>query len=198
MREIQHGGPPPQENKEENRIKEWGKIKRWVESTTDVNGLEIEKGIKDLVIGLNAHEITTTGSCEGHPDQDFVGSWVDIGDNPPDEIIKKMEALDLEKNKMTPDEVIDKIPEIKQFQEKNLVMTGKVKKLLEDFYHNKEQGEKYKIELEQPTMHGNTRLFYGDESENLSPSEREKALNQGRQEMQEFAHYLRSKFLLDK
>jgi hypothetical protein len=58
--------------------KRYNKLKIKVDLVTDGLGLPIDKGIKELVIMLNYHNIGTTQSCWGHKNWGLPYPWVDI------------------------------------------------------------------------------------------------------------------------
>ncbi|HAV11689.1 MAG TPA: hypothetical protein DCX32_04090 [Candidatus Moranbacteria bacterium] len=65
---------------------EWDKIANEIEGTVDAEGQGIDEGIKDIVIALNAFEINTGQSCEGHADSGFSAPWVRVeAPNEPEE-----------------------------------------------------------------------------------------------------------------
>jgi hypothetical protein len=45
---------------------DWAELERRADGVTDLAGTPIDRGIRDVVIGLWAHGITTYFSCEGH------------------------------------------------------------------------------------------------------------------------------------
>jgi len=53
-------------------------IRKKVDKIVDKQGLPIDSNIKELVIGLMAHGINTTGSCEGHKNWGQPYPWVDV------------------------------------------------------------------------------------------------------------------------
>ena len=78
--------------KQESAAKELkiAEIQKQVEVIEDRLGKPIDGGIKESIIYLNAHELRTIQSCEGHPDE-FIETregistpWVDIGPNFPE------------------------------------------------------------------------------------------------------------------
>ncbi len=63
--------------------KHWQEISAFVDEITDGLGKPVDEGIKQTVIALNAHEINTSQSCEGHFDANsnhhgYFVPWVDI------------------------------------------------------------------------------------------------------------------------
>src|SRR5687768_9377587 len=56
----------------------WAAAAHYVDGVRDGLGKPVDIGIKRLVIGLNAHGFSTTGSCEGHLDWGIAAPWVDL------------------------------------------------------------------------------------------------------------------------
>lgn len=62
-----------------SRQQQWDETATRVDKAVDGLGLEIDKGIKDAVVGLNVHGINTFQSCEGHLDgRDSMSPYIDI------------------------------------------------------------------------------------------------------------------------
>lgn len=57
---------------------EWQAVFEHVAMQTDANGMRIDIGIMGLVLGLNASDIRTTSSCEGHLGHGWPYPWVNI------------------------------------------------------------------------------------------------------------------------
>jgi hypothetical protein len=57
----------------------WQDLERTYARTIDGLGKHIDPGIMDVVVALNANDIHTTASCEGHLDWGTPYPWVDIG-----------------------------------------------------------------------------------------------------------------------
>ncbi len=57
----------------------WEDLQQRFKRVVDRIGTHIDKGIMDTVIALNASEIHTTASCEGHLDHGAAYPWIDIG-----------------------------------------------------------------------------------------------------------------------
>lgn len=65
----------------EEKYAAYDAIKKQVEQETDALGAEIDPGIKDTVVALNANGIKTEQSCEGHDginEQGMGAPWVEI------------------------------------------------------------------------------------------------------------------------
>ncbi len=61
-----------------SKKEQWQKIVEEIERTADGLGYSIEKGIFDVVVGLNATGFLTRQSCEGHVDWGRISPWIDI------------------------------------------------------------------------------------------------------------------------
>lgn len=80
-------------------------------------GYPIDEGIKKTVVGLWAHGICTTGSCEGHADHGEPFPWVDIELEEPKEWQSDSKAM-------------------KEWKKANLAQAAKVQELLNTFNKN--------------------------------------------------------------
>jgi hypothetical protein len=58
--------------------KQWDEIAARVNRTEYGLGRHVDKGVCEAVIALNALDINTTGSCEGHGHRGCSGPWIDI------------------------------------------------------------------------------------------------------------------------
>ena len=67
--------PEPTENPKQRR---WDAIHAQMTETVDGLGKEIDEGILNTVIALNALGFSTTQSCEGHLDWGIAAPWIDI------------------------------------------------------------------------------------------------------------------------
>lgn len=74
-------------SEKERKEKKWNQFEERFKTETDRLGYGIEKGIMDTVVGLNAVDINTYQSCEGHVDRGRITPWVDV--SAPDEPKKK-------------------------------------------------------------------------------------------------------------
>lgn len=59
--------------------KEWNSISQQVDRIIDSLHEPIDAGIKEVVVGLKAHNVGTMGSCEGHLDRGLPYPWIDVG-----------------------------------------------------------------------------------------------------------------------
>lgn len=228
-----------EENGEKKTMKE-KKLEGWlkkVEETGDRLGLNIDEKIKETVAFLNANEIRTSGSCQGHHDWGVSAPWVEIeADNKPEETyatekeiykeIARKRNLTVEqvKNPQTNEEnqawrkvwiEIDKIKNIKETEEykkwgeENLRLYNKVKRLLDEFYKDREVESDSKIIVSSKTARHGFRIHNGGDDykpvikDGKKPDNKEQEflaekLEKYQKEMQEFANFLKGKYLLNK
>jgi len=70
----------------ESRQNQWAIVINTIENTADKEGYRIDEGIKDAVIALNALQINTGQSCEGHVERGISAPWIRIeAPNEPEE-----------------------------------------------------------------------------------------------------------------
>jgi hypothetical protein len=62
----------------EQRQKKWQRLRAEADRIVDGLGRRIDEGIKPLVVALKANGFGTTGSCEGHPEDEYAYPWVDV------------------------------------------------------------------------------------------------------------------------
>jgi hypothetical protein len=58
--------------------RQWDSVRSEIENTADALGYEVDEGIKEPVIALNAFGINTHQSCEGHLDHGISAPWISI------------------------------------------------------------------------------------------------------------------------
>lgn len=58
----------------------WQGVANTIARTTDSIGAPVDPGIRETVIALNALDIPTLASCEGHLDHGAAAPWIDVGD----------------------------------------------------------------------------------------------------------------------
>ncbi len=64
--------------KKSEKEQQWQEFEEKFKKETDGLGYEIEPGIFDAVVALNALGINTRQSCEGHVDRGRIAPWVDV------------------------------------------------------------------------------------------------------------------------
>ena len=172
----------------ENQNK-WDKIENEIENTADSLGFKIDEGIKDPVVALNAFEINTAQSCEGHLDSGKSAPWIRIeAPNEPEErFIDQNETFEkvAQKYSMSPKEAkrmfnLDayweamnecaKNGETKDYQkwrEESGKLLYTTKEILDDFYRNRHVPNDIKIKVNAENIEdmaeGSFEIFNGGE-----------------------------------
>src|SRR3989344_8422787 len=72
----------------------WEQVSKRIEKTTDRLELKIDPGIIETVVALNALEINTSQSCEGHMDA-LGGPWIDIAPVQTDDLREIKRQIDI-------------------------------------------------------------------------------------------------------
>jgi len=199
---------------------------RWeVESWVDANGMGIDRNIKETVIMLNALDLPTSQSCEGHIDSGIPVPWVRIeapdepeerfiGQNAAFEKVAKKYNITLEEAKrakigaayweaMKECSKNDETEEYKKWLVENKILMDKTKKLLGEFYKNREVDPKVKLKIYE--LQGSFEVHNGgadykpiiEAEKKLSEQEkkaRAEKLEKYRAEMQEFTKFLKDKY----
>lgn len=173
----------------------WEDLEREYARTVDGLGKRIDKGIMDTVIALNANDIHTTASCEGHLDWGCPYPWVDIGSGDPklDEIEQQIAELLYEGKR---DEVGRLYLEVKHFHYQEEL---KLIPILESFYqHYPLHYDRHLIFIHD--IRGGCRIQSqgADTQEMRSQPERAQKLKEYQSEMQAFTDFLRRQFFGDK
>jgi len=158
-------------------------IRQNVESWTDIKEYGIDQGIKETVVILNALDIPTSQSCEGHFQEGTPNPWIMI------------KAVNEPKN-------IETI-EYQQWDKENEKLHKKVLSLLEEFYQSKEADEDIRLKIDK-IWKGGFRLYNGPDEEiaeeefnKLSDNKKSKLLLQiekRQDEIQAFTEFLKKKY----
>jgi len=168
----------------EARIKD---IEKQVDEIRDALGKPIDLGIKKAVIALNLWEFSTSQSCEGHSGEspkeegESKTPWIDI---------EALEPKDWKENK----EVQEK------WREENLKKQVKMINFLDEFYKNREVPFDVKLQLDPRGIYGGF-LLQSQGAETISvllKEEQERRRELYRKEMNNFADFLKDKFLKNK
>ncbi len=161
-----------------------------VDKMEDKLGEKIDPGIRDTLIAVKAHEIPTSGSCEGHDNRAEALPWIQIENPEPDGWKED-----------------DRLKEL--WQKWNTRDANKIKKLLVEWYDKrKEEGEsinkKTRLFTSPIGRYGAVRLEpmaqyeisgRGKITEQDKKSREEKDLEPYKAEMKNFGEFLRQKFL---
>lgn len=207
----------------EIKQKRWEDKRREIDLRADVQGLEIDKGIKESVVAFNMTGFPTSASCEGHIDGGNAAPWIEVsasdepeerfaGENEifqkvaekygiPFEDVKNMRNADAYweaqkiacKNKET--------PEYKKWEAENKDLQKKATQLLQEFYQEREVSPGCRLQIEE-FAGGLFRVHNGGEDYDLdltklSDQDREelgKRLKQYQKEMEEFTAFLKEKY----
>lgn len=199
----------------------WQGVSDLVDNCRDKLGYPIESGIKPVVIGLNAHGINTTMSCEGHTDRGRIYPWVDVGFSDPSELfvgefrLKQplverfgvdIEELDeaaknnpeLAKELRRIDEELNEAaltPECEEARRKKREHIVKTQALLDEFYNARKVSEEIKLHMDQRSLHSgpNDNKEFRDKRQ-LFVSLMARRLPEYQTEMTTFAEFLKQKF----
>lgn len=210
------------------REKKLEEIRNEIEQVTDTTGRGIDQGIKETVVAFNVNEISTSQSCEGHTEVEGGHRplpWVEVAasDEPDERFVGEAEAfvktanensVSLEElKKGHPEEVYWKLrqevcqnpltPEYQAWEKKNIALHGKVTKLLDEFYKDRNteagirlqvdeiNGDSFEISSEPEALN----KFLNNE---LTDEEKNSLLNKlpkRQEEMKTFTEFLKKRFL---
>jgi uncharacterized FlaG/YvyC family protein len=184
------GGINSQEKSEKQQ--RWDEIARRIERTVDSLGMHIDEGIKDNIIALNALDIHTTASCEGHAERTSAHApWVDVESNETETLTN--EAQELIKDK---DRNREKIKEITQeIEHMNLEERKKLFGHLDAFYQGRTTHFVRRLVVQNMGW-GRSRLqSQGADLQKVEPEEiMMQRLVEYQEEMAAFATFLRENF----
>lgn len=172
---------PSAENEKIEKETRFKDIEKEVDEIIDAKGKHIEPGIKDVIVGLKAWEFPTNQSCEGHikgeKGQELY-PWVEIYAPEP-------EGWEEDEEKK------------KEWTIENQKQQKKMIKMLDEFYQIKEIVPDAKLSFEPIGIYGGFRIrSTGAEAmKSLSPKEQKRKQELYRKEMNDFAKFLRDKYL---
>jgi len=174
-------------------MQRWDELAEKFSRITDKTGRPIDTGILETVVALNALDITTSMSCEGHLDHGLPYPWIDVGissyargyDTPEiQQLILRLRELRREQDK--------DIKMQQLWQEENKLRLQQRYRLfgcLAEFYKKREVPFDRIITF---VSSGRIRSQGGDFLELLSPDEREQKLHEYQDEMRQFTAFLKS------
>lgn len=166
----------------EARQEVWDKLTLEVEQIADGLNHPVDKGIKDTIIAFKAYEIPTSGSCEGHTEENhgLPYPWVDI---------EVDEPKDWEE-----DEAKQKL-----WRNKNLLEQQKVINLLQEFYQDRNSPMEARLVFENFGIYGRFRIrSMGADVMDLLTEEELKAKSLlFQEEMKDFTEFLKNKFFTE-
>lgn len=188
----------------------WESTMREAGIIIDGIGKSIDPNIKETVVGLMVNEYKTTGSCEGHLDRGLPHPWIDLEMSLTD--IEKTELEEL-RNRLVDAQDVKKEADSSdialwdKFEEKKKLLKDSVSSLLKDFYtHHKPK--KDDVELFPLKFGGGFRIQpkggrglgkkkwveFDTYQKSLTQVQIEDNLKAYREEMQDFAQFLKDKF----
>ncbi len=165
----------------------WNALIEKARGTGDRLGMGIDEGILLVVVGLWAHGIQTTGSCEGHADHGETYPWIRIGIFPPVEW-GEMKLWWNDKDKQ------------KYLSRKNKPILFKLFGLLKDFYADKKVPYEDQLIIAGVNGYsGESRLqsLEADWTFLFSKAEYRKRAAVHKKEMRRFGDFLRERFMKD-
>jgi hypothetical protein len=168
----------------------WEEVREEIKNAADAEGHRIDEGIKEPIIALNALEINTVQSCEGHdgftesgksapwirisapnqPEEKFIGQndafeKVAKKYNMSVETVKKMDNADAYWEAMHDCSKNGETSEFKKWAEESERLLYTVKEVLNDFYESRRVPEnvKIKVDAENPDdmPEGSFQIFNG-------------------------------------
>lgn len=177
---METGTPDEQDLAKEQKLEE---IRNKFKRTTDSLELEIDPGIFETVVILNALDFPTSQSCEGHLEEREGGHplkapWVEIYFEP-----KEKNWLEDEKLKA-------------EVTQKNLQYQKRMIEYLDEFYQDYHPHFDSLINIERVGIYGGFRIqSNGTHLVEVLPSEEQKEkLKTYRQEMDRFTQFLKEKY----
>lgn len=174
-----------------DKMQEWQGLERKYTRTVDRLGKRIDPGIMRTVVALNANNIHTTASCEGHLNWGAPYPWVDIGSGDPQiaELDQQIAELLSEGKKNETKRLYHEINRLHYQEELKLVS------VLESFYqHHLLHYDRHLIFIHD--IRGGCRIQSqgADTQGTRSLNERATKLKEYQEEMQCFAEFLKQEF----
>ena len=191
-----------------NKKKTWENLENKFRMMGDRLGRPLDGGIFETVVALNALQIATTSSCEGHLDHGLAAPWVDIHTVKDDAFYKLVEDAKALQNK-----AIDLIKTgqntkggqlmkknqllLLKLKKPNLILADRLSRLLEEFYLMREVPYSRRLII--------TSLGYGvrlkSQGEILQELKNKKVkdekLKEYQLEMLDFTTFLKEKFFIE-
>lgn len=159
--------------------KQWNVLEQKADDTVDALGHPIDPKIKLLLVGLWAHAIPTSASCEGHLSGERPYPWVRV-ETPPPRAWGEWEAWKDDERKR------------KIIYRKNIRAGAEVLKFLKDFYRTRTSPQENQLVLsDKNALWGHGELLPKDAD--LLPL-KQKSLDRSQAEIQAFAEFLKKKF----
>jgi len=183
-------------DKDEKKVSEknvlqgrWDQARNEIKHIADAEGHGIDDGIKDAVIALNAFNINTGQSCEGHFDSGMSAPWIRIealnepeerfvGQNEafekvakkcniPVEEVKRMFNMDAYWEAFHECEKNGEMEDYQKWREESGKFLYIIKEILDDFYKNRQVADNVRIKADTENMddmvEGSFEIFNGGE-----------------------------------
>jgi len=170
-----------------NAHDKWDKVAGEIDNAADKEGYRIDEGIKEAVIALNAFEINTGQSCEGHIDNGRSAPWIRIeAPNEPEERfvgqnkafekvakkynmsseeVKRMFNADAYWEAMSECKDNGETEEFKKWESASEKLLYTTKEILKDFYNHRQVSDAVKIKVDTESIadmsEGSFEIFNG-------------------------------------
>ncbi|MFP4022750.1 MAG: hypothetical protein ACLFNR_03325 [Candidatus Paceibacterota bacterium] len=183
--ELREGGKDPEDSEKEEKWKEWLSE---VDGVVDEKGEKVDEGVKETVAAFLANDFPTSGSCEGHLQEEGSGHlypWIQIATPEPEGMD---EVDDEEREKMA-----------MEWKTENLKQKARLMTYLEEFYKDRETPIDARLVFRNIGKYGEFRVqsFGTDLMEILSPEERKQKRELYLKEMNDLKDFLKEKFKED-
>lgn len=166
-----------------DRRARWARLEEEVDGLADKLGLPIDAGIKEAVVGLHAHGVKTSQSCEGHDDHGHALPMV---------LIEAEEPPDWQENEESR----------AAWTMANRAMVEKIQGIVDEWYYRRAKdgetlADEQRLVLEPRGIFGAADLQSASQERlsTLPKSQRKKQTGEYRGEMQKFSAYMRERFL---
>ena len=181
-----------------DKMQGWQDLQQEYSRTVDRLGERIDSGIMDTVVALNANNIRTTASCEGHLNGGAPYPWVNIGCSDDPRIAEKEQKIAelLAEGKKGSQEVEQLYLEVKRIHYQTEL---ELMRVLESFYRVHPLDYDRHLTLVHITRGGCRMRPQGADTQDIrDPSERAAKLKEYQQEMQTFAEFLKRRYFNEK
>ena len=171
-----------QEQAGTEKERQWLTAQLKMEKITDGLGLPVDKGIKESVASLMAHDFPLDGSCEGHLDRGSPYPWIDV-------------YLEIPKDKLAL-RGRERVEYVKEMRAEHQPYQDRLQKLLDEFYQDHSSANRFVMEPR--GIFGAFRIepAKAEAMEAQTDSDvKEADLEKAREEMLAFAELLKARFL---
>ena len=175
------------------REQEWEKTLSEFNQRTDRLGLDIDKGVLETVVGLNATKINTVQSCEGHTEHGTESPYVDIAGKGTEAMEDKFYALIRQPETEEQARALGN-----EIEESNQHDWKKAFDVLDSFYKNRQVPYDQRLII-RPYGVGRGRIESQgaqlQKGSGSSPEEKQHRLGRYQEEMHAFGTHLKQSFL---